>query len=103
MEFTNGTSLKEITDKDVLVCLKTATRTVSAVEKCHTFIRDGHLWVDLIPRVAGKYVMPLPDDAIIGRNDVDPTVERYGIILSPHTQQGQYVQALIDAKEARMQ
>jgi hypothetical protein len=98
MEFTNGTSLEEITDKDVMVCLKTATMKVSAVEKCHTFVTDGQLWVDLIPRLTGKYVMPLPDDAIIGRNDIDPTVEKYGIIISPHTQQGQFVQSLIDAK-----
>jgi hypothetical protein len=98
MEFTNGTTFEELSDTDVMVCLKTSTTKVSAVQKCHTFVRDGHLWVDLIPRVAGKYVMPLSDDAIVGRNDVDPTVEKYGIIISPHTHQGQFVQSLINAK-----
>ena len=100
MEFFNGTTFDEIIDQDVEVFLRTNTPTITAIKDCRTFVRDGQVWIDLMPHVAGKYVMALPEDAGISRNDVDPSVRRYGILVLPNTPQGRMVQSLIDAKKA---
>src|SRR5208282_2573396 len=85
MDFINGMTLDQVIDKEVDVFLRSGSR-VQAINFCRTFMQDGQVWVDLMPHVAGKYVMPLPDDAGISRNETDLGVARYGIFISPDDQ-----------------
>ena len=100
MQFFGGMSLDQLIDKDVDVCIRTSEPTGEMVELCRTFERDGQVWVDLIPKLNRKYVMPLPDDAIVSRNEADLSYGRYGVFISPASKQGQFVKSLIDAKKS---
>lgn len=97
VEFFNGTTLEDVINKEVDVFLKGAPPTITAKLFCRTFVRRGRLWLDLLPEIGGKYIAPLPDDAIISRNETELDIGRYAIFLGPTSTAGQMLKSLIEA------
>ncbi|MCE9561860.1 MAG: hypothetical protein K8U57_07385 [Planctomycetes bacterium] len=98
MEFFNGSTLEAITDKDVDIYLRTNSPTIEALLMCRTFQRDGKLWVDFIPKLNHKYAAEIPEDAVVGRNEEELSVGRYGIFIRKDTPAGKLALALLEAK-----
>jgi hypothetical protein len=83
MEFLEGTSFEEAANKQVLVIILGLDQIVA-----RTFINDGELWVDLVPRFNRKYIAPVPEDAVISRNDENPDAPAIGIFITPTSELG---------------
>jgi hypothetical protein len=98
MEFYNNTTLEDVTDKDVDVFLNTDGSMISSLPLCRTFLKDGQLWVDCIPHLEKKYTAPVPDNAMISRNDKALDAGRYGVFVNPATELGRLARHLMDAK-----
>lgn len=82
MEFCNGTTLRDILDNPVMVVVDAGDgQRMNAIEFCEVFEDDGELFIDFIPQLARQQVAPMPDDAIVSRNDVELSVGRYGLVL----------------------
>lgn len=101
MQFFNGVTLEDIKNKTVDVFLRTDTGTITSAVLCQTFVHDGCLWIDFIPHLHHKYTAPLPDDAVISRNEAELSVGRFGIFVLPTSSAGQLLKSLIDAKQER--
>ena len=99
MKFCNHTSLRDITNKDVSVFIVVdGGATIHAVENCHTFLDHGRLCVDLIPQFDRKYAAPIPDDAIVTRNEIELSLARYGVFVDPQSPLGHLARRLMALK-----
>jgi hypothetical protein len=99
MQFYNDTSLRDITNKDVSVLIVAdGGATIETVENCQTFLDRGRLCVDLIPQFNRKYAAPIPDDAIISRNEIELSLARYGVFVCPQSPLGHLACRLLAVK-----
>jgi len=99
MQFYNDTSLQDITNKDISVFIVVdGGATIHAVENCQTFLDGGRLCVDLIPQFERKYSAPIPVDAIVTRNEVELSLARYGVFVSPLSPLGYLARRLMAVK-----
>jgi hypothetical protein len=105
MEFFNNATYGEIIDRDVdvYVQLDSSSKTdlISALVLCRTFVRDGALWVDCAPdptHLRRKYTAPVPDDAIVARQDTELDVGKYGIFVPPESELGRLANQLLAAR-----
>jgi hypothetical protein len=100
MEFFNNTQIEDITDKSVDGFLRTDDPTmIESVPMCETFTLDGQLWIDFMPQLNRKYVAPIPDDAMVSRNEVDLAIGRYAIFLHARSPAGSMLKQLLEAKQ----
>ena len=98
MQF-KGTTLEEVVGKDMQVFLMTDTPNLSSLPLCQAFILNEKLWIDCAPGLERKYVAPVPDHAIIARNDNSLDTGRYGVFVAASSQLGRLVRRLFELKE----
>jgi hypothetical protein len=107
MRFLYGVTQEEIIGKDVDIYMDDGTDSNDLIKSCRVFFQQGQLWIDPMPHVKGKKsAMPLPDNAVISRNVLDPMHNvldpmhgHYAILFTPGTPQWQAALSLIDARK----
>jgi hypothetical protein len=98
MQFLNGTNLDDFINRDVQVILTSNSNVCDTLPLCRAFLRDGRLWIDLIPQLNQKYAVEVPDDSIFSKNEADLSMGRYGIIIRAETQSGLFIRDLLEQK-----
>jgi hypothetical protein len=91
MLFLNGTSLDDIITNGADVFATTPSGTAVQRPMCSIFMKDGIPWIDFLPHLNRKYSLPIPDEAIISRNDKELSVGRYAIFVTSDTAVGQSI------------
>jgi hypothetical protein len=98
MDFFNGTTLEDFIDKDVHVILTSNTNACDTLPLCYAFIHEGKLCIDLIPQLNRKYVVEVPDDSILSKNDEELSMGRYGIVIREGTVAGRIIRSMLEQK-----
>lgn len=65
---------------------------------CRVVLNGDQPVIDFIPQSDTRYVAPLPDDAIISRNEKELSAARYAVFISPHSAAGRLMAQLLKAK-----
>jgi hypothetical protein len=99
MYFFNGVKLNDIIDGEVDVYLKSRNpHLVSTLTSCQVFVEAGQLHVDCLPGADRKHVAPMPEDAVISRNDDRTSTGRIRVFVHATTHLGTVVLELTQAK-----
>lgn len=91
MQFLNDTSIEQLITHGADVFTVQPSGVSTQVPMCHVFMKDNSPWIDFIPALPRKYTLPIPEDAIISRNEVELSVGRYAIIVTGESVVGQTV------------
>lgn len=100
MKFFNGMTLEAIVDKEVDVYVTNETETCQHFSFCQTYLENGTLWLDCMPAIKRKYVVQVPNEAAVSRNDDALEVGRYAIFLPERTAAAKYIHDIFSAKDA---
>jgi hypothetical protein len=96
MELLHGLTIEELDQKTVAVILRTSTPRRDML-LCQTFLEDGKLFIDCIPRLNRKYVVQVPDDSIISKAAEPTAPAGYLVVIEPESNAGQKIQSLMSA------
>jgi len=98
MKFTHGVTPKEIAGNDADIYMDDGIASTDLIPRCPVFIPDGRLWIEPLPFSSPKkYAMPIPVNAVISRNLVDPKYGHFAILFTPGTPQWQTAVSIIEA------
>jgi hypothetical protein len=99
MQFFNGTSLRDIANRELSVyILIDGGVAIAMIEDCQAFLVGPRLYVDLSPQLNRKYSAPVPVDAVISRNEIDLVLGRHGVFVSSQSPLGQLALWLLGVK-----
>ena len=95
MKFLHGTTAGEIVGKTAMIILRANTETLETI-KAEIFLSDGRLCIDCNLVVRRKYVVPVPDDAVITKSA--SVNEVFGVFLHPASEAAKYIKELLRLK-----
>ena len=99
LNFFGGATLERITNQTIDVMISTSPTEMTSAELCKSFVKDGRLWIDMIPGLNRKYVAPMPRDAIIGRNESELSVGRFVVVISRSSEAGILLLQILETKK----
>ena len=101
MEFFNDVVLEDFVDKtvDLYLTAKPNTAVIESIEMCETFMVDGELHVDPIPKLDKKYAFKVPDTARFSKNEEELSIGRWAIIIQRQSSEGKFLESMIKSKE----
>ena len=97
MRFFNGTQLSDIMDNEVTVLLmaEPGSNEMEGVEFCRVFSNNGTPTIDFMKDGQGLHVAPIPDAAIVSRNETELAMSRYAVIIPRDSEAGKMAARLM--------
>ena len=81
MQFLNSTTLEAVVGQTVTLVVVTKTKTTPRIA-AKAFLKDGRLFIGCIPALPEKYIVAIPEDAIISSADRPDKNWKYGIFIN---------------------
>jgi hypothetical protein len=98
MQFFNGAKLKDFLDTDVHVIVTSDSAINETLPLCHSFVENERFLLDLMPQLAKKYVVEIPEDVAFSKNESELSMGRYGIIIPQSSAAGLVITDMIATK-----